>query len=65
MGDVIDLLEFKARSTYTRTEAQQSDGAYLQTISPFIILKHYEAGTVRGEQRLISERLLREYLDTL
>jgi hypothetical protein len=66
MGDVIDFVKCKEKMQSNRFGANGRDGVYyVETTPPFIIFKHYEAGALRRECRLISEYILREMLDNM
>jgi hypothetical protein len=65
MGNVIDFVKFKQKSGQNRIELERKDGTYMETVPPFIIFKHYEAGAIRKEWRLISEYMLREIIESI
>ncbi|MGA3116718.1 MAG: hypothetical protein ABSF90_20035 [Syntrophobacteraceae bacterium] len=65
MGNVVDFVEFKQKSGQNRIELEREDGTYMETVAPFIIFRHYEAGAIRKEWRVISEYMLREMIESM
>lgn len=65
MGDVIDFVQYRESLKSNLAEANLREGVSIQTYPPFIIFKHYKAGMVHSECRLISEHMLREMLENM
>jgi hypothetical protein len=58
MGTLIDFSEYRAKkSGYPR------DGIQIEVVSYVMIVRHYREGILIGEERVISERRLRDMLD--
>jgi hypothetical protein len=60
MGTLIDYSEYRAKkSGYPR------DGIQIEVVSHVITVRHYRGGILIGEERVISERCLRDMLDAM
>ncbi len=60
MADLIDLSEYRAKK-----EGHPRDGIQIEASGHVMIVRHYRDGLLAGEQRIISERRLRDMLDGL
>ncbi len=58
MGKIIDLSEYRAKR-----KGHPRDGIQIEVVSHVMIVRHYQRGILIGEERVISERLLRDMLD--
>ncbi len=58
MGTVIDLSEYRAKKS-----GHPLDGIQIEFVSHVMIVRHYQKGILIGEERVISERILRDLLD--
>ncbi|MCU0574637.1 MAG: hypothetical protein MUC41_16820 [Syntrophobacteraceae bacterium] len=62
MGELIELSSYRKR----RTEAISTDlidGYTLRAEPPFMVVRHFRNGAFVGEERVISETMLKELLD--
>ena len=60
MGTLIDFSEYRAKKNgYPR------DGIQIEVVSHVITVRHYREGILIGEERVISERSLRDMLDSM
>jgi hypothetical protein len=60
MGDVIDFSGFRAsRNGHPR------DGIQIEVLPHAMIVRHYRAGILVGEDRILPERFLRDTLDEM
>lgn len=60
MGKVIDLSERRNKAISERPEQVR-----LQCVPPVIVVQRYRNGKLEGEERALSERILRELLDNM
>ena len=58
MGEVVELSDFRRRAS-----AEPLDGYFLHVEPPAMVVRHFRNGVCIGEERLISEIMLRELLD--
>jgi hypothetical protein len=61
MGEVLDFSAYKARST--TGSQKEKEGFSVEAAPPFLIFRKHQAGVIRGEWLLLSERLLRWMLN--
>ncbi len=59
MGTVIEL------SDWTKSQSELKDGFYLEFEPPFMIVRRFRDGVLVGEDRVISEYMLREMLESM
>lgn len=58
MGAVIELSDYRRKAP-----SEPRDGFCLQVVPPLMVVKHFRDGVLVGEERVISEYMLREMLD--
>jgi hypothetical protein len=63
MGEVLDFSAYQARPK--DSSKKQTDGLTVAAAPAFLVFRHYQAGVIRNEWRLLSERLLRGLLDQI
>ncbi len=60
MGTLIDFSEYRAKKN-----GHPLDGIQIEVVSHVMIVRHYQKGILVGEERVISERILRDMLDEM
>jgi hypothetical protein len=60
VGTLIDFSEYRAKKS-----GHPPDGIQIEVVSHVTIVRHYQKGVLSGEERVISERILRDMLDGL
>ncbi len=58
MGTLIDFSEHRAKKN-----GHPMDGIQIEVVSHVMIVRHYKEGILIGEERVVSERILRDMLD--
>jgi hypothetical protein len=58
VGTLIDFSEYRAKKN-----GHPPDGIHIELVSNVMIVRHYHKGILIGEERVISERILRDMLD--
>ena len=58
MGTVIELSDYRRKAP-----SEPRDGFRMQVVPPLMVIRHFRDGVLVGEERVISEYLLREMLD--
>jgi len=60
MGTVIELSDYGKKA-----EVQPEDGFYMEVEPPVMVVRRFRDGIFVGEERMISEWMLREMLDRM
>jgi len=60
MGEVIDLLEYRASM-----KEKERNGIYMQIVPPAVLFQYYRNGVIVEQYRVISEYMLRDLLDEM
>jgi len=60
MGTVIRLSDHRRKA-----EAAPEDGYYISVEPPVMVVRHFRDGVLLGEERVLSEYMLREMLERM
>ncbi len=60
MGEVINLEKYQARAAESARH-----GMYVEVVPPVVLVKYYQNGVLKEQQRLVSESMMRDLLDRL
>lgn len=64
MGELIELSKYRGRRAKA-AEADLVDGYTLRAEPPFMVVSHFRNGAFIGEERVLSEAMLKELLDRM